>query len=111
MGGEKAPGSVPKEIKALYLLHLISVKSDTETVRKGPGQRGVSSAHLSRNKQCPTAWERGEGDCVPGLLSPAARWGVLPFVWVMQAHQQGFPALTREIIADSSVTGSSPAPK
>lgn len=76
MRGEKALGSVPKEIRALYLLHLVSRKSKVkryQTVKKGPGQRGVSSAHFHSDKQHPFSWERQGREWVLGLLSLAAR--------------------------------------
>ena len=61
------------------------------------------------NVPSPGKGEEGAGSlvCSPSLLGGVS----LSFVRAMQADEQGFHALAREIIADSSVTGFSPAPK
>lgn len=74
MGGEKALGSVPKEIRALHLLHLISVKSNVKWHWNSPklwgrdqGKR-VSLLHVST----------GISNVPPpgtGEVSLAAQWG------------------------------------
>ena len=56
LGRGKALGTVPKKVRA-------------------PGQRGVSSAQLYRNKQCPISWERGGSDWVLDLRSLTSPWG------------------------------------
>lgn len=87
-------------------------------MRKGPGQRRgggrpcVSLLHSSTglsNALSPGKGEEGTGSliCSPSLLSGVS----LSFVRARQANEQGFHALSREVTADSSVTGSSPAPK
>lgn len=73
--------------------------------------KGLSLLHSSTgisNVLSPGKGEEGTGSsvCSPSLLSGVS-WS---FVQAVQADEQGFLALGREVIADSSVTGSSPAP-
>lgn len=72
----------------------------------------MSHLHSSRgisNVPSPGKGEEGSGslDCSPSLLGGVS----LSFVQAVQADEQGFHGLEREVIADSSVTGSSPAAK
>lgn len=78
MGGEKAPGSVPKEIRALYLLHLISSKSKVKWHRnceEGTRAKGRLFCTSLQEKAMPRCLGKGRRGLGPGSALPRCSVG------------------------------------